>query len=227
MLPKTLKLECRRLAEDLAVLFNEGIRALRPDLRLQTETDAFQTAFQEDREAAREALMAYEDYWKALRAREPKPKLKTKAKTKAKAKTAKGKPQLQEARRRLEAAISRLNAIPTIEGQFYLRLWFEAKGAEAHLEHTFAAEALRPTPEAVQRYGDDFTAEVMGTWLERFKRALASCGEDFPLGVCRYEKCGRFFVKKRKDEMYCTKTHAKLAWQLEKRRREKQTRQQR
>ncbi len=214
MLPKALKLECRRLAEDLAVLFNEGIRALRPDLRLKTETDAFRAAFQEDREAAREALMAYEDYWKALRAKEPKPKTRTKAK----AKTTKDKPQLQEARRRLEAAISRLNAIPTIEGQFYLRLWFEAKGAEAHLEHTFAAEALRPTPEAVQRYGDDFTAEVMGTWLERFKRALASCGEDFPLGVCRYEKCGRFFVKKRKDEIYCSRTHKKLAWQLQKRR---------
>jgi hypothetical protein len=48
-------------------------------------------------------------------------------------------------------------------------------------------------------------------WLNFYKERL-------PIGVCRYEKCRKFFVKERKDERYCTKSHAKLTWQLEKRR---------
>jgi methionyl-tRNA synthetase len=48
-------------------------------------------------------------------------------------------------------------------------------------------------------------------WLDSYKERL-------PIGVCRYEKCRKFFVKERKDERYCTKSHAKLTWQLEKRR---------
>jgi hypothetical protein len=47
-------------------------------------------------------------------------------------------------------------------------------------------------------------------WLNFYKERL-------PIGVCRYEKCRKFFVKERKDERYCSPTHKKLAWQKAKR----------
>jgi len=60
--------------------------------------------------------------------------------------------------------------------------------------------------------------------LESFKSHLALEKEHFPIGVCRYEKCRKFFVKKRKDERYCSPTHANTAAVRRKRERERRKR---
>jgi hypothetical protein len=54
-------------------------------------------------------------------------------------------------------------------------------------------------------------------WLNFYKERL-------PIGVCRYEKCRKFFVKERKDERYCSPTHANTAAVRRKRERERRKR---
>jgi len=54
-------------------------------------------------------------------------------------------------------------------------------------------------------------------WLDSYKERL-------PIGVCRYEKCRKFFVKERKDERYCSPTHANTAAVRRKRERERRKR---
>ncbi len=67
----------------------------------------------------------------------------------------------------------------------------------------------------------DFVSSLMlGAVAQRvanFQDWLDSYKERLPIGVCRYEKCRKFFVKERKDERYCSPTHKKLAWQKAKR----------
>ena len=54
-------------------------------------------------------------------------------------------------------------------------------------------------------------------WLSRYQDLL-------PIGVCRYEKCRKFFVKKRRDERYCSPRHANTAAVRRKRERERRKR---
>lgn len=50
--------------------------------------------------------------------------------------------------------------------------------------------------------------------VANFEDWLDYCQEHLPIGVCRYEKCQKFFVKQRKDERYCSPQHKNSDWVL-------------
>lgn len=157
-------------------------------------------------------LIAHEDYRRAIRQRLEEEKL-------------------LELRERFEKAVQRLNSLPTIVGYFDLHVVpelrkatkDELKAGKASKEYPFLPNPMRLTlqheivairaasDELVEKFGDKFVAEEVGIQIERFKRALALCGEEFPLGVCRYKHCGRIFVKKRMKQLFCTPNHASAA----------------
>ncbi len=118
---------------------------------------------------------------------------------------------VERARRKLKEALDRLNQVPSKHMSFSLQLGQNSDDLEKHS----TSETL--DPRAKEFYGDKILAYDAAMEIENFKTLLASLKEQFPLGVCRYEKCRKFFVKERKDERYCSKSHAKLDWQLEKR----------
>jgi hypothetical protein len=62
-------------------------------------------------------------------------------------------------------------------------------------------------------------------FIHTFKSFLFSEQDHLPVGVCRLETCRIFFVKKRKDERYCSRQHANTAAVRRKRAAEKRKRQ--
>ena len=86
---------------------------------------------------------------------------------------------------------------------------------------TSAASAWMAEMGAVDEYGGKSAANRIGTWIENFKQDLARYKDNYSIGVCRYDRCRIFFVKKRKDQRYCKSSHKKLSWQEISRREER------
>lgn len=111
---------------------------------------------------------------------------------------------LYDAKERLEAALAQWNDLfqSVLCPKFSLHLgdspWITTK-----------LEGLEPTVEAKRRYGDELVArEILPdlwnfhVWVQEAQRQGT-----FPIGVCRYRKCRRFFVKKRRGQLYCSPQH--------------------
>lgn len=213
MASQTRKAECRRIAEEMETFFNKGLLALKPGLKLRPNQDPInRPAFREYVDAVKEVLIAYEDYRRAIRQRV-------------------GEDKLLALRERFEKAVQGLNSLPTIVGHFSLYVVpelrkatkDELKAGKASKEDPFLPNPMKlalqheivaiqgASDELVEKFGDTFVAQEVGIQIERLKRALALCGEEFPLGVCRYKPCGKIFVKKRMKQLYCTPNHASAA----------------
>lgn len=103
----------------------------------------------------------------------------------------------------LQDAISRLGDIPTL----LLKRKIEMKDSGT-IDFWFAYQA---EAEALQRYIEDIALDV-GLYLENFKTWLEKyhSGDNFPIGIC--QECGNLFVKRRKDQLYCSPTHKARAF---------------
>lgn len=120
---------------------------------------------------------------------------------------------VERARQKLRESLSRLNDIPTCYVRYSLLLEDVTDTLNTHQ----TGEYLHP--ETVKFYvcrpdndGDSALAYKAVMGVENFKRLLKELGEHFPIGVCRYEKCRKFFVKERKDERYCSAPHKNADW---------------
>jgi hypothetical protein len=67
--------------------------------------------------------------------------------------------------------------------------------------------AYIPEEGIVEAYGD--VAFDVSVKLEHFKRWLERYQDKgrLPIGVCRLEECSKFFVKRRRDQLYCSPKH--------------------
>jgi len=101
----------------------------------------------------------------------------------------------------LKEAAARVNALPT----WQVRQNLEVSNA-GNVKTDFTT--LVPENEATEQYIDKFAVFKMSSHIENFKSMFARYKEHFPIGVCRYEKCRKFFVKGRKHARFCSDAHA-------------------
>lgn len=104
----------------------------------------------------------------------------------------------------LKEAAARVNALPT----WQVRQNLEVSNA-GNVKTDFTT--LVPENEATEQYIDKFAVFKMSSHIENFKSMFARYKEHFPIGVCRYEKCRKFFVKERRDQRFCSEKHATYA----------------
>lgn len=104
----------------------------------------------------------------------------------------------------LQDAIFRLGDIPTL----LLKRKIEMKDSGT-IDFWFAYQA---EAEALQQYGVEDIALDIGLYLEHFKTWLEKyhSEDSFPIGIC--QECGNLFVKRRKDQLYCSPTHKARAF---------------
>jgi hypothetical protein len=114
----------------------------------------------------------------------------------------------QDGVKALQKAIKELNSLIVFDATYQL-----AADNAGHI-------SVDPVVFQPQSSIDFVSSDMLGAVAQRvanFQDWLDSYKERLPIGVCRYEKCRKFFVKERKDERYCSPTHKKLAWQKAKR----------
>jgi hypothetical protein len=151
-------------------------------------------SFRKIAEAIKNVITAYEDLWQG---RAPDDGVKA-----------------------LQRAIKELNSLIVFDARYQL-----AADNAGHVSVHPTAVSMYTNPidsipslkgsEMVQRVA--YGVANFQDWLNFYKERL-------PIGVCRYEKCRKFFVKERKDERYCSPTHANTAAVRRKRERERRKR---
>jgi len=86
---------------------------------------------------------------------------------------------------------------------------------------SFSSVQTRGPEKAIETFGASIPAYIIASIIQNFKSSLSSNQKDFPIGVCRLKSCQIFFVKNRKDQMYCTIQHGNTAAVQRKRRSQK------
>lgn len=191
---KFYKKENKDWAERFILFFTKG-----PDFHKLAEAGFVYTPETQERylqalhkvaEIIREIIIAYEDF---LRVKEGR---------------AAHTEEVKQARKKLKEALDKLNYVPSKHVSFALQVG----QISDNLEKWSTSETL--DPRAKEFYGDETLAYDAAMEIENFKSLIASLKEHFPIGVCRYEKCQKFFVKERKDERYCSPQHKNADWVL-------------
>jgi hypothetical protein len=121
----------------------------------------------------------------------------------------------QDGVKALQKAIKELNSLIVFDATYQL-----AADNAGHI-------SVDPVVFKAQSSIDFVSSDMLGAVAQRvanFQDWLNFYKERLPIGVCRYEKCRKFFVKERKDERYCSPTHANTAAVRRKRERERRKR---
>ncbi len=120
---------------------------------------------------------------------------------------------VKQAREKLRKALTPLNQLPTKFVRYSID-FAPVSNPIGEIKKQAMADMLDEG--TIAYYGNRELAEDITIQIENFKSTLSMWEERLPVGVCRYHRCHRpfgFFLKKRKDERYCSPTHKKLAWQ--------------